>query len=808
MKRSNLLSLVTVLAFLVACSASATTFVVRSDRALVERADAIVVASALTSYPQLTPQGGIETVTSFSIEEVIKGTLNTQTINVAEPGGVVGSRATIIPGSPRFSPGRRMLVFLMKSGPDRWSVLDLVVGKFTFADDALGQKILVRDEGDINGYDPDLTPHRETRRAGNKFLDFVRSEAQGKHPVMDYHVPAAPLLDEMTVVSPSKVVKASSISGNAVALAAGFSATSYTMTISGSLGARWTSFPNPVTFYMGSTQEAGAPGGGATAVQTALAAWTNDSGSNVNYVYGGVDSTHTQGLHAPDGRNTVLYERDLSSWGVPPFTCSGNSYGGTLGIGGVTSASGQNTLGSETFATITEADVEMNRGIANCTLLFNNGDFNTGVTHEVGHTLGFRHSDQDRASSGPCTNDPSLECSNAAVMKATVPPGLNAALQPWDVNAVRAVYPGSTQACTVPTVSASASPSSITSGQSATLTSSTTGSPTSYQWYNGQSGNTASPIGGGTGPALSVGPASTTSYWLRVANACGSANSNTVTLTVTAAPPPPPPPPPPPARRYTPGDYNGDGKADPTVFRPSNGNWYIFGVGTILWGQAGDIPVPADYDGDKITDIVVFRPSNSMWYYRLSRAPGGGVQWGQSGDVPAPADYDGDGLADICVFRPSNGTWYVRWSTGSGPNVVLGTAGDIPVPADYDGTGRAQFAVFHPANGNFTIRHANGTTTSTLWGQNGDIPVPADYNGDGVAEMAVFRPANGYFYVPLPNVSALWGQNGDQPVPADYGGNGAAVLAVFRPSTGYFYIRLPNASVQWGQNGDIAPRAK
>ena len=41
-------------------------------------------------------------------------------------------------------------------------------------------------------------------------------------------------------------------------------------------------------------------------VQAALATWTNDPGSNVNYVYGGLDSTHTQGLHAADGANTVL----------------------------------------------------------------------------------------------------------------------------------------------------------------------------------------------------------------------------------------------------------------------------------------------------------------------------------------------------------------------------------------------------------------------------------------------------------------------------------------------------------------------
>jgi hypothetical protein len=37
-------------------------------------------------------------------------------------------------------------------------------------------------------------------------------------------------------------------------------------------------------------------------------------------------------------------------------------------------------------------------------------------------------------------------------------------------------------------------------------------------------------------------------------------------------------------------DYNGDGKADAAVFRPSNSYWYIAGVSTFLYGTPGDIP--------------------------------------------------------------------------------------------------------------------------------------------------------------------------------------------------------------------------
>ncbi len=97
--------------------------------------------------------------------------------------------------------------------------------------------------------------------------------------------------------------------------------------------------------------------------------------------------------------------------------------------------------------------------------------------------------------------------------------------------------------CTAPNITSQPQSQTIQSGQTATMSVGASGTaPFSYQWYRGSSGDTLNPISSATSSSYTT-PALTqaTSYWVRVNNSCGSANSNTATITVNPAAPPSPP---------------------------------------------------------------------------------------------------------------------------------------------------------------------------------------------------------------------------------------------------------------------------
>lgn len=271
--------------------------------------------------------------------------------------------------------------------------------------------------------------------------------------------------------------------------------------------------------------------------------------------------------------------------------------------------------------------------------------------------------------------------------------------------------------------------------------------------------------------------------------------------------------------RKTQFDFDGDNKTDISIFRPSNGQWWIQqssdNVAKVFtFGTTTDKIVPADYDGDGKTDVAFFRPSTNEWFVlRSSNLTFYSAPFGTTNDIPTPADFDGDRKADIAVYRQSTGTWFIERSTGGTSIIPFGISQDLPAVADYDGDGKADIGVFRPMGGSgsaeWWILRSSGGVFATPFGAATDKPIAADYTGDGKADVAFFRPSTSEWFVlrseDLTFYSAPFGTINDIPVPGDYDGDTKTDLAVFRPlnSTWFVFKSSGGTIIQsFGTTGD------
>lgn len=467
---------------------------------------AIVTVSSLHS----AFAGEREIVTNIDVvpELVIKGPLQRNTtLRIVEDGGIVGSQIMLVSAAPTYWVNNRALVFLKQGEDGRWRTYGAALGKFDFVRDAQGRELAVRwaKEGSENSlWTAEGHPHEERVRDAQRFLAFLQRVFEPRTPEIpgqrlqptdpaaggEYGAATWPEPDYF-VENPQPV---------ATEPYAWDPATNATYPPSAYMTQpfRWDVFDKggSVTFRTNGTQ----PGYDSTgAAQRGLAAWTNDPGSNVSYVYGG---TTTGGFAVSDGQNSIVYN---SSTDVPSGAIAyARWYGG-----------GEHTYKGESFYTITEGDV-----VVKSNLTISQKVFDEAVTHELGHTLGFRHSDDGKAPS-----------STAAVMKTSLSGNYGATLGPWDIEAVRAVYESTV----------STSPLGVPSNLVATATSTTSisiawsaaANATGYQLERSSNGGAFVLIASPTGTSYtdtSVASGTTYVYRVRATGSTGtlpSAYSNT-----------------------------------------------------------------------------------------------------------------------------------------------------------------------------------------------------------------------------------------------------------------------------------------
>lgn len=114
-----------------------------SDESLAGRSPVAVRATALAS--RVLPAGGFhtETRTTFSVEEVVRGTAG-RSIDVALPGGILSSGAGSYAWMPEFRAGSDYVLFLARRSDGAYGVVELELGIFEVQYDAAGTAFAVR----------------------------------------------------------------------------------------------------------------------------------------------------------------------------------------------------------------------------------------------------------------------------------------------------------------------------------------------------------------------------------------------------------------------------------------------------------------------------------------------------------------------------------------------------------------------------------------------------------------------------------------------------------------------------------------
>src|SRR5262249_14944179 len=137
-----------ILAF--AVTANATTAIIPSDDNMIISSRAIIRAKVISQVCGFDSHHNIVyTYVTLRVKEVLKGEITSRDVVLKEPGGQIGDRGTVLFGSPTFTNGENVVLYLDTEPDGSLRVHDLFLGKFTVVGDQhTGQRIAVREVPD------------------------------------------------------------------------------------------------------------------------------------------------------------------------------------------------------------------------------------------------------------------------------------------------------------------------------------------------------------------------------------------------------------------------------------------------------------------------------------------------------------------------------------------------------------------------------------------------------------------------------------------------------------------------------------
>lgn len=406
-----------------AAPAAALTYVAVPDGRLVDRADAIVRGTVVSN--EISAQTGrVMTTYELAVERVLKGRDQGSRLLVRIPGGIDLQKglAVKIFGTPEFSPGERVLLFLSGSWDGSYRVLHVFQGAFTArgtgqreyyqrpADDAFEVvRPAARSGESAESDDIQIRRAAPAPRHAGMFENWIEDRLAGIRRTPDY------LLEEVQ-------------EGPAVFTSP------FTYLAGQDLVLRWTDFDDggKVKWHRHSDGQPGFSAGGKKEFRKARKAWKKKfSGVPIKLTDAGTTGS-TTGFGVSDAKNTILFE-DFNNTIGEEFECPA---GGILAIGGLSSTDFFFTDWKGLSAlTAREGEIIVNDGVG----CFINGSakiLGQIYAHELGHTLGIGHA---------CGDSDSPKCSKSdflseALMRATVGDAIGPEIRDDDVLAARQIY--------------------------------------------------------------------------------------------------------------------------------------------------------------------------------------------------------------------------------------------------------------------------------------------------------------------------------------------------------------------------------